>query len=192
MTSCVTVGMTLSYSLNIPLLHTEGKNPSVKDTPVRPRLYILWMFSRIWKSYNKSQWVWFLGHRQDEGGQRRQGSTNERNGKSLKLHLCFAFFFVGFPLCSFLYLFMLPFGLCFLTWLPCSFFWLGFLFAPLEFCFGFFSVILRMWNHVTAFKKLSTVGTNRHISVPEQHCRYFCSQIVCNWHGLALQYIDNQ
>lgn len=47
MTSCVTVGMTLSYSLNIPLLHTEGKNPSVKDTPVRPRLYILWMFSRI-------------------------------------------------------------------------------------------------------------------------------------------------
>lgn len=71
-------------------------------------------------------------------------------------------------------------------------FWLGFLFAPLEFCFGFFSVILRMCNHVTAFKKLSTVGTNRHISVPEQHCRYFCSQIVCNWHGLALQYIDNQ
>lgn len=96
MTSCVTVGMTLSYSLNIPLLHTEGKNPSVKDTPVRPRLYILWMFSRIWKSYNKSQWVWFLGHRQEEGGQRRQGSTNERNGKSLKLHLCFAFFLLGF------------------------------------------------------------------------------------------------
>lgn len=35
----------MSYSLNIPLLHTEGKNPSVKDTPVHPRLYILWMFS---------------------------------------------------------------------------------------------------------------------------------------------------
>lgn len=38
MTSCVTVGMTLFYSLNIPLLRTEGKNPCVKDTPVHPRL----------------------------------------------------------------------------------------------------------------------------------------------------------
>lgn len=86
--------MTLSYSLNIPLLHTEGKNPSVKDTPVHPRLYILWMFSRIWKSYNKSQWVWFLGHRQEEGGQRRQGSTNYEKWEKPKVASLFCFFFL--------------------------------------------------------------------------------------------------